>query len=596
MNSENRTCQNCRKEFRIELEDSVFYEKIKVPPPTFCPECRMERRFVFRNERNLFRRKDAFGKEILSEFPSHAPLMIYDHDYWWSDQWDAFDYGKEYDFSRTFFEQFYELLKTVPVPSKSVIAMVDSEFCAQASYMKNCYLCFNVAEGENSAYLVSSYYTKDSFDLQESHHNELCYNNYMVDECYRVFFSVNCENCTDTWFSRDMIGCSNCFGCVNLRNKSYYIFNTPYTREEYKKYLEQFDSGSHEAVQKILKKAHEFWLKFPVRFTLGIRNMNSTGEHIQESRNVKESYCIHGGENLKYCQFLSIPPATDSYDYTNWGQASQIYEGLTCGGKVNLLKFCWECWESCRELEYCAFCPSSSNLFGCVGLKKKQYCILNKQYSKEDYFALRERIVKHMREKPYISEARNQTSEIRKIEYRYGEFFPPEFSPFAYNETLAHDFIPMTKEEAVIKGYVWREPELREYQTTLNAADLPDNIKDAKDNITKGIIKCSSCARAYRIIQMELDFYRRIGLPLPRLCPDCRFKERFTFVNPPKYWHGECDCRGQMAKSKESGNAYKNNAEHFHGDAPCPNEFETSFAPDRPEIVYCEECYKIEVA
>jgi len=28
----------------------------------------------------------------------------------------------------------------------------------------------------------------------------------------------------------------------------------------------------------------------------------------------------------------------------------------------------------------------------------------------------------------------------------------------------------------------------------------------------------------------------------------------------------------------------------------CPNTFETSYAPDRPEIVYCEQCYLKEVA
>jgi len=27
----------------------------------------------------------------------------------------------------------------------------------------------------------------------------------------------------------------------------------------------------------------------------------------------------------------------------------------------------------------------------------------------------------------------------------------------------------------------------------------------------------------------------------------------------------------------------------------CTNEFETPYAPDRPEIVYCEECYNKEI-
>ena len=40
---------------------------------------------------------------------------------------------------------------------------------------------------------------------------------------------------------------------------------------------------------------------------------------------------------------------------------------------------------------------------------------------------------------------------------------------------------------------------------------------------------------------------------------------------------------------------YKNFVDHSHGARHCPNEFETSYAPDRAEIVYCESCYQVEV-
>ena len=40
---------------------------------------------------------------------------------------------------------------------------------------------------------------------------------------------------------------------------------------------------------------------------------------------------------------------------------------------------------------------------------------------------------------------------------------------------------------------------------------------------------------------------------------------------------------------------YQNTVEHSHHKGKCPNEFETSYAPDRPEIVYCEQCYQAEV-
>ena len=54
MEQEIKVCQNCKKDFTIEPDDFAFYEKIKVPAPTFCPECRLQRRLAFRNERALY--------------------------------------------------------------------------------------------------------------------------------------------------------------------------------------------------------------------------------------------------------------------------------------------------------------------------------------------------------------------------------------------------------------------------------------------------------------------------------------------------------------------------------------------------------------
>src|SRR3989344_4892159 len=121
---ETRKCQNCHREFDIQPEDFIFYEKISVPPPTFCPECRMIRRFMFRNERRLFRRKEEIsGKEIFSSFPASAPIKVYEHDYWWSDKWDPLESGREYDFSKPFFAQFIELFRTAPLFSRSVVSI-----------------------------------------------------------------------------------------------------------------------------------------------------------------------------------------------------------------------------------------------------------------------------------------------------------------------------------------------------------------------------------------------------------------------------------------------------------------------------------------
>ena len=120
--SQNVVCQNCKGNFIIEPDDFGFYEKIKVPPPTFCPDCRYIRRLLDRNEYNFYKRKcDATGKDIISIYRPDAPFSVYEQEYWKSDAFDAKDYGRDFDFSRSFFEQYEELRREVPH-----LAMVNS--------------------------------------------------------------------------------------------------------------------------------------------------------------------------------------------------------------------------------------------------------------------------------------------------------------------------------------------------------------------------------------------------------------------------------------------------------------------------------------
>ena len=60
-------------------------------------------------------------------------------------------------------------------------------------------------------------------------------------------------------------------------------------------------------------------------------------------------------------------------------------------------------------------------------------------------------------------------------------------------------------------------------------------------------------------------------IPIPRRCFYCRHEARLKRRNPFKLWHRKCMKLG------------------------CENEFETSYSPDRPEIIYCEKCYQQEV-
>ncbi len=593
MNSETRNCQNCKNDFTIDSEDFNFYEKIKVPPPTFCYLCRAQRRWGFRNERGLYKRKcDYSGKEIFSMYASDSPVKVYDRDIWLSDVWDAIDYGRDIDWSKPFLSQLHELMLEVPFKSNNVIRGVNSPYSNNATDPKNCYLVFNTTSPEDSMYSNGVNYSKDCVDVSHVSKAETCHQSFWLGACYRTHFSSQCVESSDLWFSRDCQGCMNCFGCVNLRNKNYHFFNQQLSKEEYEKKVKEYELHTRVGVERAFRDSRNFWAKFPNKSHQGIKNLNCSGSYVTNSKNVKDSFLVRDSENLRYCQYIQESPGSkDCYDYSNWGDAAElVYEGISCGTGVQKIKFALLTQESTHDTEYTIACKGSEDLFGCVGLRKKKYCILNKQYTKEEYQELVAKIKEHMNIMPYVDK-------VGRV-YKYGEFFPMEFSPWAYNETIAQEYFPLTKEEVVAKGYRWREPDTKDYNPTIQASDLPNDINETDDSILEQIIECAhkgecnqGCTKAFRITPNELQFYRKIGVPVPILCPACRTIERLKMRLGIKLYEGSCMCAGANSQDGE----YKNFSTHAHGSDQCPNEFITGFNPEKGDMVYCEGCYQQEV-
>ncbi|MDO8574524.1 MAG: hypothetical protein Q7R86_02765 [bacterium] len=591
MTKEIKTCQNCKQNFIIELEDFAFYERIQVPPPTFCPECRLQRRMTWRNERTLYHTKcAATGKNIISMFDPESPIVVYDHDYWWSDNWDQLASGRDYDFSKPFFVQFRELLEKAPLPNLANTNVINSDYGNHNADMKNCYLTYASFENENVDYSRGAHRCKDSMDLYVIEKAEQSYESVECDRVSRVFFSYDADDSVNCYFLNACDDMTDSTACINLDHKSNHIFNQPHTKEDYKRQLGNFDFGSHQKLEEFKEKFKKFIENHPRRFSTIIKSQDSTGDMVVNSKNCKYSFDVY--DNAEDCKYIiHALNIKDSYDGYGFGANSDLlYEGIDSGIDASQYKFTTYAHKN-RNIEYVYACHSSDNLFGCVGLRNKKYCVLNKQYTKEEYKTLVPKIKKHMEEMPYIDK--------KGRVYKYGEFFPTELSPFAYNETIAQEYFPINQERAEQSGFSWKSPKEKSYQTTIKANELPDHIKDVEDGILNETIACEhagkyseQCTTAFKIIPQELQFYRQFNFPLPRLCPNCRHYQRLKQRNAFRLWHRKCQCESQ----KSSNGKYSNIVKHFHGDTPCTVEFETPYSPDRPEIIYCEKCYQEETA
>lgn len=566
MESQSRICQNCKKDFIIEPDDFSFYEKMKVPPPTFCPECRRQRRLAWYNQSNLFHRKcDLCEEKFISMYPPEAPYVVYCPKCWWSDEWDWRDFGVDYDFSKPFFVQFNELMNKAPMLGLSITlaTMIRSPYNNQASNLKDCYLIFEADFNQECAYGSSIIRSIESFSSSMVMDCDSVYDCMCIYKSNRCFGTRgNNRFCIDCYFVRDCENCQDCFICNGLRNKKYCYKNKQYSKEEYKEILLKYDFGSHLEYKRTQKEAVEFWKTISPKPTWDTLSVNCSGSYVFHSKNCHECYDVVDSEDCKYCMMLWNKAQKDCYDVTNFGNSIEnCYECGIVGEFASNIFFCHESGIHLLNAEYSNLAIGGDNQFGCVSARKGEYVIFNKVYSKEEYKILREKIIKHMDEMPYVDKAGNI--------YKYGEFFPIELSPFPYNMTFAKLFNPKTKDEIEKIGGYYLEENKNEYKITKNDLDIPDNIKDIDDSILDEVIGCEKCGRGYKIIEMELRFLRKMKLPVPHECPFCRINEKLNL------WVDNMHLKDRVCDK-------------------CGVDFKTHWGKERAPIIYCKDCYKIE--
>ncbi|MBU0529123.1 hypothetical protein KKF86_05120, partial [bacterium] len=276
-----------------------------------------------------------------------------------------------------------------------------------------------------------------------------------------------------------------------------------------------------------------------------INCINSSGDYIQNCKNSIECYDCFDLEDCKYV--IGSVNIKDCMDISLHDKEVELCYELSSGGDRNMnLKFSF-CSCTNQDSDYLYSCFNLSNCFGCDSINKRNsHCILNKKYSEEEYKVLRQKIMEHMW----------QTKE-------YGEFFPIELSLYPYNETLAQDFFPLTGETAMEKGYKWRSKNTKNYQPS--NYEIPSNASEVSDDILNEILVCKECGKNYKVIKQELNLYKHIDLPPSSLCSDCRYLELLSWKNPRKLHNRKCN--------------------------KCGIDMESTYAPNRPEKVYCEECY-----
>ncbi len=505
-------------------------------------------------------------------------FIIYCANCYASDAWNPLDYGREYDFSKPFFVQFSELLKQVP--RRALLGVNPGENTEYSNFVfnsKDSFLSYSVVKSEFIYHSRGVDYSKNCLDCTNIKECESSYWILQGARNYNCRNLVDSHDCLDSAFLYDCANCSSCFMSSNLRNQKYVFRGQQLDKDSYNEAIKKIEFGSFVQNEE-LKKEFKFMIENNAihRYANIFKSPNSTGNYIENSKNVKQSFEIFGAEDSKFGWRLVDNPK-DIYDVIGSGKSELAYEsvGITWGTRnscfINL-------GANTTDSQYCDYCMNVADIFGSISVNKGQYVIMNRQYTKDEYFDLVEKIKNHMNEMPYVDEQGRV--------FTYGEFFPQICVPYAYNETLAQEYFPIDESKALTLGYFWRPQEKKTNKPTIDSKDVPDLIVDVADDILAEAIGCShegncphQCTTAFKIHPEELAYLRKWKIPAPRLCPNCRHYERNELRAPMKLWDRQCMC---------------DKTNHGHTES-CPNEFETSYSSDRPEKIYCESCYQKEV-
>ena len=557
-----RTCEwkgtheYCEGEFEIVAEDISFLKMLRVVPPNFCPTCRRMRRLVNMNMIRLFKRPcnaPEHAENMISILPEECPFPVYDYVYFTSDEFDAFSFGIPYTPNITPLQTLFSLRKKFPMPSflNRDPGSINSDYSNGGRNNKNCYYTMGCYDAEDVWYSNLAFKSRQVMDSRSVNNSEFVYSSLFSDHLYKTSFVYFSSNVSDSIFLFDCKNCTNCFGCVNLRNKKYCVFNEQYSKEDYEAFIASISPLSIDTLSTCKEKFWELVKQHPMNASHNIGSTNVAGTGITNSRNAFDVVDAIDSEHIRHVD--GALAHKDSMDFLfSGGNSSKLYGTVNVGSQSSDVRFSISC-KFCTNSEFIFNSKNLDNCFMCFGLQNKSYCILNAQYEPEEYFKL--------------------VDEIKSTMIKNGEYdgLGLEFSAQAYNFSMAQISYPLSDATIVkLGGYIAKEPETNVGNTpVLAGATVPQTILQVDDAILEHAIACTVTGRPFRIVKSELEFLQRMNLPLPTTHPAVRMEGQFRLSPNGKKYEATC--------------------------AKCKKDIYSMFNPEENFILYCEQCYKQEV-
>ncbi len=458
-------------------------------------------------------------------------------------EWFAKDFAElslNLDLNRSFFDQLIELRKKIPSSagrnykeaenSISVVSLGDvNSYFVVLSRSKNTLFSVSALDTESSAEVYNSSGITNSYQIV---HSERIFNSQYIRE------SRDCLNCA---FLFDCRNCENCFGATNKRNAKYVWFNEQLIQSEWEKRRAKVDLGSRSQVTTVLKQFDELVKKAPWPENFNEHCENSSGEYLTKATNCESVYYADGGARDEFHTSWSLGNCERNAYASSMSNSTENY--LSCDVvECNHTRYSYLLMR-CRNLEYSTECYDCEDCFGCVGLRRKKFSILNKQYTEEAYW-------KKLDELKCAMLARGE----------YGEFLPAKMSPAYFPEGGSVRYYladPMSFAKAVNAHQFEADAEGALGETSSNATDLPDanTIPDSIDNLDDSWIGKPVYDSAYRrpfsLFAPEVALYRKLRIAPPISHHVKRVLDLTRLSNTGVFEKSQCEtCRKEVMISR----------------------------------------------
>jgi|SRR3989338_235359 len=295
--------------------------------------------------------------------------------------------------AEAFFKELKRLINSQPKNPSHILNSENCEYGDQIYYSKNLFNAFDCSNCADSTYIYDSYMCVNCMDCDYGVESELCYESVDPYKSFNCEYLENCSNMRDSSYCYASIDCHDVFGCVHLNSKSFCIFNRQLTEGEYREAVKKFNVLPSE---KILEMLEELKKRYPYTQTNDAHNENSAyGNYIYFNKNCY--LCFDATRNQDSAYLYDSHRNTTCFDFTYSIDGELCYEVVDSA-------HCFNCNYSvfsgyCQDSSYLFNCANVKNSLGCVGISHKEYCILNRQFNKQEYDKISRRILEDLKNK-----------------------------------------------------------------------------------------------------------------------------------------------------------------------------------------------------